>query len=67
MIAIRLDMRLEARLEALAKRTGRTKTYHATCAIEEYLAEQEQWDKLVDEAYGEDGRAMPTMPLNSAS
>jgi RHH-type rel operon transcriptional repressor/antitoxin RelB len=48
-IAIRIPQDLEARLERLAKRTGRTKTYYVREAIVEhlddledrYLAEQE--------------------------
>jgi len=49
MLAIRLPEAIELRLEALAKATGRTKTYYAREAIVEhiddledlYLAEQE--------------------------
>jgi RHH-type transcriptional regulator, rel operon repressor / antitoxin RelB len=49
MLAIRLPVEIEDRLEALAKATGRTKTYYAREAILEhlddlediYLAEQE--------------------------
>ena len=37
MLAIRLDKELEERLDALAKRTGRTKTYYARKAIEQKL------------------------------
>jgi RHH-type rel operon transcriptional repressor/antitoxin RelB len=41
MLAIRLPEELEARLEALAKATGRSKTYYAREAIEEHLADLE--------------------------
>ncbi len=49
MLAIRLDADIEARLTALAQKTGRTKTFYAKQAILEhledledlYLAEQE--------------------------
>jgi RHH-type transcriptional regulator, rel operon repressor / antitoxin RelB len=49
MLAIRLPVEIEDRLEALSKATGRTKTYYAREAILEhlddlediYLAEQE--------------------------
>ncbi len=41
MLAIRLSPELEARLEALAKRTGRTKTYYAREAIEQHLEDLE--------------------------
>ena len=37
MLAIRLDSEIEERLEALAKKTGRTKTFYARAAILEYL------------------------------
>ncbi len=37
MLAIRLDPKIEKRLEALAKRTGRTKTFYAREAILNYL------------------------------
>lgn len=41
MLAIRLPADLEARLEALARATGRTKTYYAREAIVEYLDDLE--------------------------
>lgn len=41
MLAIRLPPEVEARLEALAKATGRTKTFHAREAILEYLDDLE--------------------------
>jgi len=41
MLAIRLPPDIEARLDALAKRTGRTKTYYAREAILEHLADLE--------------------------
>jgi len=37
MLAIRLSEDIEKRLEALARRTGRTKTYYAREAIVEHL------------------------------
>lgn len=43
MLAIRLDKELEERLNALAKRTGRTKTYYARKAIEQKLEELEDY------------------------
>lgn len=42
MMAIRLDFSLEQRLDAIARRTGRTKTYHANRAIAEYIAGLEE-------------------------
>ncbi len=41
MLAIRLPEDLEKRLEALAKRTGRTKTFYARQAIEQHLGDLE--------------------------
>ena len=41
MLAIRLSEELEARLESLAKATGRTKTFYAREAIAEYLEDLE--------------------------
>ena len=41
MLAIRLDPAIELRLEQLAKRTGRTKTFYAREAILEHLDDLE--------------------------
>jgi RHH-type rel operon transcriptional repressor/antitoxin RelB len=41
MLAIRLPASIEKRLDRLAKRTGRTKTYYAREAIIEHLADLE--------------------------
>ncbi len=41
MLAIRLPAEIEARLENLAKSTGRTKTFYAREAILEYLEDME--------------------------
>jgi RHH-type rel operon transcriptional repressor/antitoxin RelB len=41
MLAIRLPEKIEKRLDRLAKRTGRTKTYYAREAILQYLDELE--------------------------
>ena len=41
MLAIRLDPDIEARLERLAKKTGRTKTFYAREAILAHLADLE--------------------------
>ena len=41
MLAIRLDQEVESRLEQLAKKTGRTKTYYAREAILEHLEDME--------------------------
>jgi len=41
MLALRLDPKIEARLNRLAKKTGRTKSYYAREAIMEHLADLE--------------------------
>lgn len=41
MLGIRLPKEIEQRLDALAERTGRTKTYYARVAILEYLEDME--------------------------
>lgn len=43
MLAVRLPEDTERRLEALAERTGRTKTFYAREAIETHLAELEEF------------------------
>jgi RHH-type rel operon transcriptional repressor/antitoxin RelB len=41
MLALRLKPEIELRLERLAKKTGRTKSFYAREAIEEHLADLE--------------------------
>ena len=41
MLALRLDPKIEERLNRLAKKTGRTKSYYAREAILEHLADLE--------------------------
>jgi RHH-type rel operon transcriptional repressor/antitoxin RelB len=41
MLALRLPADLEARLDALARKTGRTKSYYAREAIVEYIDDLE--------------------------
>ncbi len=43
MLALRLSADLEKRLEELAKKTGRSKSYYARLAIEEFLQDQEDY------------------------
>lgn len=43
MLAIRLTPDIEKRLEALAKKTGRSKTYYAREAIMEHLEDMEDY------------------------
>ena len=55
MLAIRLPPDIEARLDALALATGRTKTFYVRAAIMEHLADME--DVYLAEARLEDIRA----------
>lgn len=48
MLAIRLPEDIEARLVALAERTGRTKTFYAREAILEHLDEMEEKYLAID-------------------
>ena len=41
MLAIRLDEKLSSRLDALAQKTGRTKTWYVRKAIETYIDDME--------------------------
>lgn len=59
MLTVRLSPKLEARLNRLAKRTGRPKAYYAKKAIEEFLDEQE--DYLIALSRLEDRQ--PAIPL----
>jgi RHH-type transcriptional regulator, rel operon repressor / antitoxin RelB len=67
MLAIRLPPEIEARLEKLAKATGRSKTYYAREAIEEHLADLE--DIYLAEKRLEEHRAgrIRTIPLKDVS
>ena len=60
MLTVRLSPRLQARLNRLAKRTGRPKAFYAKKAITEFLDEQE--DYLIALARLEDN--LPTIPLS---
>ncbi len=51
MLAIRLPPELEERLDKLARKTGRTKTYYARAAILEYLDDLEDIH-LAEKRYG---------------
>lgn len=63
MLAIRLSADLERRLDALAKKTGRTKTFYARAAIEEYIADLE--DYFLAEAVMQDFKPGEGIPLAS--
>jgi len=43
MLGVRLEPELEARLERLAKKTGRSKSYYAKEAIRAYLEDREDY------------------------
>lgn len=43
MLAVRLTAEIESRLDALAQRTGRTKTFYAREAIEAHLDDLEDY------------------------
>ena len=60
MLTVRLSPKLEARLNKLAKRTGRPKAYYAKQAIAEFLDEQE--DYLIAIARLEE--ELPSVPLS---
>ncbi len=60
MLTVRLSPKMEARLNKLAKRTGRPKAYYAKRAIAEFLDEQE--DYLIAVARLED--ELPSIPLS---
>ncbi len=66
MLAIRLPENIEKRLERLAKRTGRTKTFYAREALLAHIEELE--DVYLAEAALEDIRAgrSKTIPLKVA-
>lgn len=61
MLAIRLPEKLEKRLDRLAKRTGRTKTYYAREAILKYLDDLE--DIYFAEKAMEDIRSGRSKPI----
>ena len=65
MLAIRLPEDIEKRLDRLAKRTGRTKTYYAREAVLAHIEDLE--DTYLAEATLEDIRAgrSKTVPLES--
>jgi RHH-type transcriptional regulator, rel operon repressor / antitoxin RelB len=52
MLALRLPPDIEARLEAVAKRTGRTKSFYAREAILEYLEDLEDL-YLAEQSYAD--------------
>ena len=61
MLAVRLDKETEARLERLAAKTGRTKTFYAREAIEAHLDDLE--DFFLAEERLKDFRSEDAIPL----
>jgi RHH-type rel operon transcriptional repressor/antitoxin RelB len=61
MLAVRLDKDLEQRLERLAAKTGRTKTFYAREAIEAHLDDLE--DFFLAEERLRDFRSEDAIPL----
>ena len=64
MLAIRLPTKMEKRLAALAKKTGRTKTFYAREAIAEHIGDLEDLylaERRLEDA--ESGRSQ-TIPLD---
>ncbi|NJM29116.1 MAG: TraY domain-containing protein [Rhizobiales bacterium] len=62
MLAIRLPPEIEKRLERLAKKTGRTKTFYAREAILKHLEDMEDTyiaEKALDEFYKSGEKAVP--------
>ncbi len=63
MLAIRLPLSIERRLEKLAKRTGRTKSYYAREAILQHIEDLEDIylaERALDRIRNDDE---PTIPL----
>jgi RHH-type rel operon transcriptional repressor/antitoxin RelB len=48
MLGVRLEPELEKRLEKLAKKTGRTKSFYAKEAIRQYVEDREDYLLAVD-------------------
>ena len=59
MLGVRLEPEMERRLERLAKKTGRTKSYYAKEAIRQYIEDRED-SLLADEILS---RNEPTFTL----
>jgi len=64
-IAIRLEPEIESRLAALAKKTGRTKTFYAREAILEHLEDLEDY-YLASESLKKCGRTYTSEEIERA-
>lgn len=56
MLALRLPEKLEERLQALADKTNRSKSYYARKAIEEFLEEREDYFLAISALEKDDGK-----------
>lgn len=66
MLAVRLDGETEARLEALAAKTGRTKTFYAREAIAAHLDDLEDFYLAEERLRGfREGDAIPLADLKA--
>ena len=66
MLAVRLEAALEDRLEALAAKTGRTKTFYAREAIEAHLDDLEDFYLVEERMKGfREGDAIPLEALKA--
>ena len=59
MLALRLPPDLEARLDALAKKTGRTKSFYAREAIVEHIEDLEDMYLAEERLRTSDGKTIP--------
>ena len=59
MLALRLPAEIEERLNVLAHKTGRTKSYYAKLAIEEFLENQEDYYIAMERLQNQ----LPSIPL----
>jgi RHH-type transcriptional regulator, rel operon repressor / antitoxin RelB len=59
MLALRLPKDIEDRLAALAKATGRTKSYYARAAILEFMEDIEDAQAAVESLKKDDGVRIP--------
>jgi RHH-type transcriptional regulator, rel operon repressor / antitoxin RelB len=56
MLSIRLDKNLEARLNNLVLKTGRSKSYYAKKALQEYIEDREDYNLAVAALENDDGQ-----------
>ena len=59
MLALRLPREIEDRLDALAKATGRTKSYYARMAILEFMEDIEDAQAAMESLKEDDGARIP--------